>query len=52
LEHDTGSIKTGKKADLVVLKDNLFEIPIAEIAETKILATMFEGKVVYRDPSL
>jgi predicted amidohydrolase YtcJ len=52
LEHETGSIEIGKKADMVVLENNLFEIPIFEIADTKILMTMFEGQTVYRDASL
>jgi predicted amidohydrolase YtcJ len=47
LEDETGSIEVGKKADLVVLKKNLFDIPPTEIAETKVLMTIFEGKIVH-----
>jgi predicted amidohydrolase YtcJ len=51
LEKETGSIEVGKKADMVVLEKNLFEIPETEIAETKVLMTLFEGNTVYRDTS-
>jgi predicted amidohydrolase YtcJ len=50
LEKDTGSIEVGKQADLVVLDQNLFEIPSTEIADSKVLLTMVAGKQVYRDP--
>ncbi|MED1305730.1 amidohydrolase family protein, partial [Bacillus pacificus] len=46
--HETGSIKVGKKADLVVLDQNLFEVPIHNIYKTKILLTLLEGTEIYR----
>lgn len=46
-ENETGSIEIVKKADLVVLDKNLFEIPAAKIAETKETVTIFNGEVVY-----
>jgi predicted amidohydrolase YtcJ len=49
LEKDTGSIESGKRADLVVLDRNLFEIPASEISDTKALVTLFEGKPVHGD---
>jgi predicted amidohydrolase YtcJ len=49
VENETGSIEVGKKADMVVLERNLFDIPTSEIAETQLLMTVFEGRVVYRD---
>ena len=48
IETETGSIEVGKKADLVVLDRNLFESPVSEIADTNVLMTVFEGKLVYR----
>jgi predicted amidohydrolase YtcJ len=48
VENETGSIEVGKKADMVVLERNLFDIPPLEIAGTQLLMTVFEGKVVYR----
>lgn len=50
-EHVTGSLEVGKFADLIVLDRNLFEIPITEISETKVLMTVVGGKVVYSDDS-
>ncbi len=44
---DTGSIEVGKRADLIVLNRNLFEIPPTEINETQVEATLFGGKLVY-----
>lgn len=48
LEDETGSITAGKKADLVVLDRNLFEITPQEISETEVDMTLLEGRVVYR----
>jgi len=49
-EQDAGSIETGKYADIIVLSENLFEIPAKEINKTKVLLTLLEGKEIYRDP--
>ena len=46
-EADTGSIETGKLADLVVLDQNLFDIDSADISDTKVLLTLFGGKAVH-----
>ncbi|MDH4071881.1 MAG: amidohydrolase, partial [Gammaproteobacteria bacterium] len=48
-EEDTGSIEAGKLADLIVLDRNLFEIDAADISETKVLLTLFEGRPVHGD---
>jgi predicted amidohydrolase YtcJ len=52
LEKETGSLETGKLADLIVIDRNLFEIPPSEISKATVLLTVFEGKEVYRDPAL
>ncbi len=44
-----GSIEVGKYADLVVLDQNLFEIPVHEISDTQVLLTLLEGEEVYRN---
>lgn len=49
LDHETGSIEAGKSADLIILSQNLFEIPPDQINQTKVLLTLFEGKEVFRD---
>jgi predicted amidohydrolase YtcJ len=48
-EKDTGSVEVGKRADLAVLDRNLFDIKPAEISDTKVLVTLFEGKPVHGD---
>ena len=48
-EKTNGSIEAGKFANFIVLDRNLFDIPASDISETKVLKTIFEGKVVYED---
>lgn len=43
-----GSIEVGKSADLIVLDQNLFEIPVTDIADTQVLMTVLEGQPVYQ----
>jgi len=47
-----GSLEEGKLADLIVIDQNLLQIPPRRIAETKVLLTMVGGKTVFRSPSL
>ena len=47
IEDQVGSIEVGKKADLILLSQNLFEIDPADIPRTTVLATMFDGEVVH-----
>jgi predicted amidohydrolase YtcJ len=47
LEGDRGSVETGKRADLVVLEKNLFNIPALEIHTVRVDYTVAEGKLVY-----
>ena len=46
-EDVAGSIEEGKFADFIVLDRNLLETPTADLSETKVLSTVFEGKLVY-----
>ena len=48
-EKNTGSLEVGKFADLAVLDRNLFEVTPTEMADTKVLVTLFEGKPVHGD---
>jgi len=43
----TGAIEVGKSADMIVLNQNLFEVPAKDISETRVLKTWFSGRVVY-----
>ena len=47
-EHTTGSLEVGKQADLVVLSNNLFELPVAQIGEVQVLWTLLGGEETYR----
>jgi predicted amidohydrolase YtcJ len=47
LEQEQGSIEVGKRADLVILNRNLFELPVHEINEAKVMMTIFDGRTVY-----
>ena len=44
MEDVTGSIKTGKKADFVILAQNPMKIDPIKLKDIKILETVFEGK--------
>ena len=46
-EDQTGRLKPGYKADLVVLGANLFDLAPSEIGEVPITMTFFEGQKVY-----
>ena len=47
LDGKTGSIEVGKRADLVVLDRNLFEIPATDINEARVLLTLLDGRTVF-----
>ncbi len=47
VDENRGSIEVGKYADLVVLSDNLFEIPPEKIKDARILLTLVGGNKVY-----
>ncbi|WP_086932383.1 amidohydrolase family protein [Agarilytica rhodophyticola] len=47
IEDVSGSIEVGKNADMVILNQNVFEIPPAELSNTKAVKTIFKGKVVF-----
>jgi predicted amidohydrolase YtcJ len=42
-----GTIELGKLADLIVIDQNIFEVPITQVHRTKVLTTIIDGKVVY-----
>lgn len=49
-ESEIGSLEAGKKADMILLDRDIFTAAPADLAETKVLWTMFEGKIVYEAP--
>ncbi|MCH9710287.1 MAG: amidohydrolase [Actinomycetia bacterium] len=47
LEHLVGSLEPGKRADLVVLSHNLFEVAPHRLASTTVDLTMMNGRITY-----
>lgn len=52
LDKVSGSIAVGKSADLIVLDRDLRTVDPMALHTVRVLLTLFEGKVVYRDPAL
>ncbi len=48
MEKSIGSIEPGKSADMILIDRDVLTIPSAAVKETKVLWTMFEGKLVYK----
>jgi predicted amidohydrolase YtcJ len=49
LEHDLGSLRPGKLADLVVLSHDIMDVAPADILQTTVVLTMVGGRIVHRD---
>jgi predicted amidohydrolase YtcJ len=47
-ENFRGSIQPGKLADLILLNQNLFEIPASEIHKTESVLTVVGGRIMYQ----
>jgi predicted amidohydrolase YtcJ len=45
-EDRVGSIEVGKRADMVVLDRNLFELPVSEINEAEVVMTLLDGQIL------
>jgi predicted amidohydrolase YtcJ len=48
LDHKQGSVEVGKRADLVVLNRNLFDIDPYEISDAYVTMTIFDGQTLYQ----
>lgn len=46
-EDDSGSLEIGKRADLIVLDRNVFELPARQIHEARVLWTLADGREVF-----
>ncbi|KZO91771.1 hypothetical protein CALVIDRAFT_505253 [Calocera viscosa TUFC12733] len=46
-EEQLGSLKVGKRADLVVLDQDIMKVPQEKLLQTKVKATIVDGKIVY-----
>jgi predicted amidohydrolase YtcJ len=51
-ETSEGSLEEGKLADLIVLDQDIFNIPPSGIHMTNVLLTIVGGKIVYQSPDL
>ena len=47
MEDLIGTIEVGKKADLVVLEQNILSCDVKAIADTKVCCTIMNGDIVY-----
>jgi hypothetical protein len=48
MENQIGSLEVGKKADFIVIDQNILQIDPSQIHTTSVLLTVFEGNEVYR----
>ena len=48
MEDEIGSIEVGKKADLVVLDQDIFTVNPYAIHKTNVVMTVMDGDVVYQ----
>jgi predicted amidohydrolase YtcJ len=51
-ENDLGSIKAGKRADMLILAANPLETPVSDLLEMRPVAVILDGRVVRASPPL
>jgi predicted amidohydrolase YtcJ len=49
-EAETGTLETGKQADLIVVDQDPFHVPVQTLHDTHVLMTFLAGRVVYAAP--
>jgi len=50
MEESVGSLESGKRADFIVLDQDIFKIDAAGIAGIRVLQTWLDGELVYSYP--
>ena len=48
-ENSNGTLEPGKVADLIVVDRDLYHIPVIDIHNARVLLTLLDGRVVWRD---
>ena len=48
-EDRVGSIEVGKLADLVIVDRNLFDLPLSQLGNAQVVATLLAGEVIFGD---
>jgi hypothetical protein len=48
----SGSLEVGKDADFILLDRNIFDVPITEVGETKVLLSVVGGNEVVNNQSM
>ena len=46
-ENEKGTLESGKLADLAVLSQDIFQVAIADLPDTRSVLTLVGGKIVY-----
>jgi len=46
-EDETGTIEAGKSADFIVINQNILQVPVEKIHQTRVLKTVLRGHTVY-----
>ena len=47
IEKETGSLETGKRADMIVVNQNILTVDPLQLGKTKVVMTFFGGQLVY-----
>jgi predicted amidohydrolase YtcJ len=47
LDNEVGTLEVGKRANVIITDQNLFNIPVTQIHKTAVLTTMIDGVVAY-----
>ena len=47
MENDKGTIAAGKLADLAILSQDIFRVPVDTLPDTKSVMTIVDGKIAY-----
>ena len=46
-EHELGSLEKGKKADFVILDQDIMQVDMSKVLSTKVEATVIDGEILY-----